>query len=99
MAGKDADNALILLLAMMKNADEDAKTRKILKGPLSPEQVVKYRAAIRRNRDDHLFPVDKFYVRRRKDGRYYLVRSRRIHSDNLIKPKKGAFKVDKGAII
>src|SRR2546425_11232093 len=99
MAGKDADNALILLLAMMKNADEDAKARKILKGPLSPEEVKEYRAAIRRNKDEHLFPVDHFYVRRRKDGRYYLVRSRRIHSDNLIKPKKGAFHVKPGAII
>jgi len=97
-AGKDADSALLLILAMLKNDDEDSKHRKVISRTLSKAQVAKYRALIRKNRDDHLFPVDKFYIRTRKNGKKYLVCSRRIHSDNLIKGRKKPL-VQAGAII
>jgi len=100
MGGKDADNSLILLLAQLRNNDEDSKKRKRISHTLSKAQCEKYRKIIRKNRDDHLFPVDRFYIRTdRKTGKKYLVRSRRIHSDNLVKSKKGAFRVKAGSII
>ena len=97
-AGKDADSALLLILAMLKNNDEDSKNRKVCSRTLSDAQVKQIRAKIKKNRDDHLFPVDHFYIRTRKNGKRYLVRSRRIHSDNLIKGRKKPL-VKAGAII
>jgi len=77
----DADSALLAILEHLRNNDEDCHPRKKISRTLTDAQVKKYRAMIRKNKDESLFPVDRFYVRTdRRTGKHYLIRSRRIGS-------------------
>jgi hypothetical protein len=109
MAGKDVDSGLLLILAQLKNQDEDAHTRPLASHTLSKKQIKYWRKRLKKRRDEALFQTDIYYIRTKKNGKKYLVRSRRIHSDNLTnniytkKDKKGRRKlpyhVGRGAII
>src|SRR5437870_2295346 len=98
MGKASIDQSLLLILAQLKNADEDAKTRQKVRR-LTPAQAVEMRKLLKRRDEQYLFPTRRFYVRRdRRDGQYYLVRSRRIGSDNLLR-RRGKPVVGRGAII
>ncbi len=96
-AGKGGTDGLLLLLAQLKNNDEDAKKRQKVRR-LTPKQAVELRKLLRKQRDEYLFPTDRFYVRKARDGHFYVYRSRRIHSDNLLRKKKSDFDA-RGSII